>query len=127
MIVLCGGCKPAYILLMSAAVVVAVSPPIMVVIALLIAAVFVSARIRRRESGPASTRRCWRGQVQKEEAIVIQSDVKTAGGKSGASQRCSLRAALCALSGVHEHGEYQRTHDPRRQHQRRKRNNRSLS
>ncbi len=67
---------------MSAAVVVAVSLPIIVVIALLlaavflsllIAAVFVSARIHRREPGPASTRRCrrWRGQVQKEEAIVL--------------------------------------------------------
>jgi quercetin dioxygenase-like cupin family protein len=58
---------------MSAAVVVAVSLPIIVVIALLNAAAFVSARIHRREPGPASTRRCrrWRGRVQKEGAIVL--------------------------------------------------------
>jgi hypothetical protein len=42
---------------MSAAAVVAVSLPTIVVIALLIAAVFVSARIHRREPGPTSTRR----------------------------------------------------------------------
>ena len=111
-VTVCGGSKPAYILLMSGALVVAVSLPIIVVITLFIAAVFVSARLNRREPGPASTRRCrhWRGRVQKEEAIVLNRMSRPPGEnlayRSGV--RCDGRSGVV---GVHEQRGYERTHD----------------